>query len=311
MSPARADARALRDALFTTRRRRPEWFSGVVATAVGPKIADGRMSDEEAIQFIVPRKRAEKRLALSERIPKSLDGIATDVVRLGGELDGPELTLAAPEAEVGLGTPIVSDDNTSTLAAAGSHSDRSVVIGCAHGVARNRPVNDESGRLIGRCVQRVETLFGHQLGPDWNQPERFLIDLSVISLEPGIAPSSGLPGGAHFRAPSPLRVAARLPGAGAWALAGRRNVWLQGVVTSLWPRPSNPAMRFTGLCLVQHAPMAVAGDSGTMWLARLDGQPTAIGTHYGVDWSSSNAPRLAFVALSLEVINQSGVTIAG
>ncbi|HYO65711.1 MAG TPA: hypothetical protein VEU33_06475 [Archangium sp.] len=278
----------------------------MVASALGPKITDGEQSDLESIQLVVTRKRGERGLGLARRIPKELDGIPTDVVRLDGELTERRFALSAPIPGLGLGTPVVTDDGwISTLAAAGVDVEGNpMLLGCAHGIGQGRTViiDDDDSRELGRCTTRIQTLFGRELGPGWNASERFLIDASVVSLPKSIRPTPGLLGKRPYRIARPSRVANRLKKVAVAALSPRRQTWLEGTVIGLWPRPHNPQMRFTGLCLVEHQPLGNGGDSGTMWMAFLNGQPTAIGTHFGLDWAKKSAPRLAFVSLALEAL---------
>ena len=52
---------------------------GVQHVSVGLRVRDGKVTDDLCIRVYVKAKRAENELSVAERIPKSVDGIATDV----------------------------------------------------------------------------------------------------------------------------------------------------------------------------------------------------------------------------------------
>lgn len=59
------------------------WKANVVGVAVGKKITGGRVTEEPAIVVLVSRKLPEAQLPSGELIPRSLDGVSTDVVETG------------------------------------------------------------------------------------------------------------------------------------------------------------------------------------------------------------------------------------
>ncbi|MBC8098888.1 MAG: hypothetical protein H7Y11_05560 [Armatimonadetes bacterium] len=55
----------------------------VVGVAIGYKISDGVMTDELAVMVLVPEKVATAQLASSDLIPRTVEGIRTDVIEVG------------------------------------------------------------------------------------------------------------------------------------------------------------------------------------------------------------------------------------
>lgn len=209
--------------------------------------------------------------------------------------------MPAPDAAVGMGAPLVTASGQISTAMWADVRHRGV-FGCAHGIPLHATlaIDDGQPNVLGRCTARVMTRSGAELGPRWPRKERFLIDLAFIQVDESVTPSADAPGGHPVRMLVPSEAAELLLEQPAAAMSGRRSIWLEGRVISLWPKPNNAAFRFTGLCLIDHRPLAASGDSGTAWLIKPSGQLLLAGGHFGLDWTSSRSPRLAFVSMACE-----------
>ena len=58
-------------------------FSNVVGLAVGDKIRKGKKVNRRSINVLVSKKEDMDRLAPEDRIPRTVDGISTDVIVVG------------------------------------------------------------------------------------------------------------------------------------------------------------------------------------------------------------------------------------
>lgn len=278
---ALSDALAARGALHG--KHRPKWMKGTFGTAIGPKIVDGKPTKDLAIQIVVRSKKPKSQVPRGKRIEETFEGIPLDVLRSRGELRAPPGFVPSVALPVGCGTAIVSSTGAfGTMACAGTTTDgRIVAIGSSHVAPDGSEVYRRADRFrLGRAGWSIDTVSGFELYQDWAKDpnERFLIDASAIPLE--IAAEPGLPGGVPFRtAPTTLDLLHRLKESELLAYGGETGGWLQGFITGFWPQRTT--RRVTGLCLVQPSPVPQRGDSGSLWLARLDSEFWAVGLHWG------------------------------
>lgn len=134
----RLHERLLRDALAVRHdlhERMPSWMENVIATGFGPKLVAGRTTDEFAIQFFLKAKRANKRVARTLRVPKSLEGFTTDILPGTDGVALNALSLpSASSAPIGAGFPISSSDGErgTVTCSAMDNAGQPVFITAAH-----------------------------------------------------------------------------------------------------------------------------------------------------------------------------------
>ena len=293
----------------------PSFMRDVLATGVGPKIVGGTPTDALAIHFVVKKKLAPSALDHSAAIPRQIAGYATDVVDgTQGELRMPDAhrsTVGSPRG-LGYGTPLLTETGAwgTAACAARAQDGRPLLVTSAHVVALDEAVYDggtEPPVRLGRCSGRLPTATRHDLYGDRGSAldGQHLVDVAVIAVETSLTRT------AHPLAPQlfapPLDTAA----IDEWLLAttplvawgAASQVWRRGSVVFYWPRRT--ADDRYGLCLIQQEPMSEPGDSGSLWLAHIDGQYTAVGLHWGL--SAEGDSVMSFVTDGIAGLGQLGV----
>lgn len=291
----------------------PAFMRGVLLTAVGPKIVNGAPTGTLAIHFVVPQKQAAAALDRGALIPRTLSGYATDVVDGDrGELAPTVQPVVAAPSGWGYGTPLYTESGAwGTVACSARAADgRPLLVTSAHVVGLDELVYDggvEPPRLLGRCTRRLPTASRQELyGQRGSALDgQHLVDVAVIDLEADLL---------HGASPlSPQRFTTAVDTASidewlftstplyAWGAASR--VWRQGMVVSYWPRRTQDD--YYGLCLIQQQPVSEPGDSGSLWLALIDGQYTTVGLHWGL--STDRRSVMSFVTDGIAALGRLGV----
>ncbi len=277
----------------------------VVATAVGPKLRGGVVTDELAIQVVVPQKIAG---LLAERAVDAFVGdVPTDVID-GSEPIAAPVAGAPPTAQVAVGIPIIvpASAEQGTIGCAAWRGGSGVLLTAAHVVREGQEALALQDRTsVGRCelardsATRAE-LYGRRAVPDGP----FVVDLAALRMPTGRA----FRGGAGQPQPIVMRPSNELlpdlVNMEALSFSGASGSWRRGVVTGLWPKRASDGL--VGLCLIKHEPPSVGGDSGSLWIARKNGDLFALGLHWGLVRSGGNP--LAFVTDLAAVCALGGVT---
>lgn len=304
---------AVRDTLHGTAA--PPFMRGVLATGVGPKIVGGVPTGGLAIHFVVAKKQAPSALSREEAIPRQIAGYATDVVDSGkGELSMPAAERAAIGSPHGwgYGTPLLTESGAWGTAActARAADGRPLLVTSAHVVALDEAVYDggsEPPVRLGRCSGRLPSADRHELYGDRGSAleGRHLVDVAVIAVESGTMRSP------HPLAPQLFAPALDTATIDDWLLSttplvawgAASQVWRRGSVVFYWPRRTSDDQY--GLCLIQQEPMSESGDSGSLWLAHIDGQYTAVGLHWGL--SAEGGSVMSFVTDGMAGLGKLGV----
>jgi hypothetical protein len=288
MNPRRV-AEAQRARASVLARKDLPWMRGVVATAIGPKVVNGRFEGTPALHLVVPKKVPRGSLTLKRIIPPEIDGIPTDVIRQDGELLAEPSFAPADAVEIGYGTAVVSDvGEQGTLGAVGRRNGQTVLITAGHVAppGSETSLRDAPGTDLGGTVATLDLASGAQLYGGWatDPNENFFLDIAVIAAKDGLPLQGGLPGSSSFKvAPNTASLVAGLAGSRVLALGAGAGGWRMGTVTGIWARPTNETA--TGLCFVQHDPgslMSSPGDSGSVWLLRSGMDFIALGLHWGL-----------------------------
>ena len=294
--------RFLNDALVVRQDlhdRKPRWMDKVVATGFGPKLVDGYATDEPAVHFFLKTKRPNKSVARMLRVPKSIEGLTTDVISSDSGVALTALSFPADAVSIGYGYPISSSDGErgTVTCSAVANTGEAVLVTAAHYVTEGRDVRDDSGiNTYGRVRNKTELLSADDLYPGLgagNRPCR--VDFAVIDPAPGIVPRGGLPGGASFVV-QPWQTTYTWmmdkANAGQYAPAATFGAlhhnsprtqpgWRQGVVTTLLPQVVVDGITY--FCAIFDNGKSFRGDSGSLWIGHQDdGSYPAIGIHYGV-----------------------------
>lgn len=291
----------------------PSFMRGVLLTGVGPKIVNGAPTGTLAIHFVVPQKQVAATLGHGALIPRTLSGYATDVVDGGrGELAPPVQPAFTAPSGWGYGTPLYTESGAwGTVACSARAADgKPLLVTSAHVVGLDELVYDggvEPPLRLGRCTRRLPTASRQELyGQRGSALDgQHLVDVAIIDLDAELA-----------RGTSPLapqRFATAVDTASidewlftstplyAWGAASR--VWRQGMVVSYWPRRTQD--EHYGLCLIQQHPVSEPGDSGSLWLALIDGQHTTVGLHWGL--STDRRSVMSFVTDGIAALGRLGV----
>ena len=305
-----AELRRARDTLHG--QKRPAWMKAVVATAIGPKIVDGKFDSTPAIHLVVRKKRPLQDVAARVRIPSEIAGLPTDVQRSAGELFlGPSLTPGDP-VMVGYGAPIISRASAEqgTLACVARLDNGSYgLVTAAHAVPASEDVllRVPQRPLLGKVTAAKDFVLGSELygGGAAAADERFAVDIAVLEPDPQVELHGGLAGGRSFLvAPNTATLIAGLVGSSALGYGSGTGGWREGKVTGLWPRivDQDASLEATALCLVQHDPVSVGGDSGSLWLLRRGNDFMALGVHRGLQDDGSNLAVITDLTASLPLL---------
>jgi hypothetical protein len=281
----------IRDQLHQTGA--PNWMGDVVATAVGPKVRGGVVTDQLAIQVVVPQK--VPGLSAERSVAPFVGGIPTDVID-GSEPVGVATGPEAPAAEVAVGLPIVipTSAEQGTIGCAAWRGGAAVLLTAAHVVREGQEALLLQDRTpVGRCelardsATRAE-LYGRRAVPEGP----FVVDLAVLHVPRGriFRGGAGQPQAVIMRPSNELLP--DLVNTEALSFSGSSGAWRRGFVTGLWPKRASDGA--VGLCLIKHEPLSVGGDSGSLWIVRKDGQLFAIGLHWGLVRAGGSL--LAFVS---------------
>lgn len=304
---------AVRDALHGPAA--PPFMRGVLATGIGPKIVGGAPTDALAIHFVVAKKLAPSALSRAAAIPRQIDGYATDVVDGGrGELALPARSTFDSPAGWGYGTPLLTETGAWGTAACSARTldGRPLLVTSAHVVDLDEAVYDggsEPPVRLGRCSARLPLASRRELYGDRGsaQDGQYLVDVAVIALDAGPART------AHMLAPQLFSAQVDTAHIDEWlftttpllAWGAASQVWRRGSVVFYWPRRTTDDQ--LGLCLVQQEPMSEPGDSGSLWLADIDGQYTAVGLHWGL--STEGESVMSFVTDGIAALGKLGVQV--
>lgn len=295
--------RFLRDALAVRHDlhdRKPPWMENVIATGFGPKLVDGNATDEPAIQFFLKTKRANKRIARTLRVPKSIEGFTTDVLPGTGGVALNALSLPATDvALIGAGVAITSSagERGTVTCAATDDAGQPVFITAAHFVTEGREVRNDSEAITLGTVRTAKTLLtGDELYPGFGLGDiPCRVDVAVVVPAPGVVPRGGLPTGGEFSVQSwkltfTWMMAEAKAGRhalvmtfGAVHQGGKREKpeWRTGGVVSVFPRAV--VRDITYFCSIFDEKKSYPGDSGSLWICHMaDGRRPAIGIHYGI-----------------------------
>jgi len=261
-------------------------MDGVLATAVGPKLVNGRRTGDRALHFVVAEKLPLSHIEVGSRIPRYVEGLTTDVLRSEGEMALDRAVLPAIPAHAACGSGIVTAlGRIGTLGScAVTLAGAPAAITAAHVVARNDQAYLEAAGgnlLFGPLLQRVTSALGNELyGSRARNPnERFAVDLTVLSPR-AFALTGGLVGQSFVVASDTGTILPWIEGAGVVSLGAGSRGWRQGVVVGLWPRRGQ-SRKLTGFCLVEESVRSVDGDSGSTWFAPQPDGFVAVGNHWG------------------------------
>jgi hypothetical protein len=183
-----------------------EGLPGLVGIFRGVRRRKGRWTDEPTLTCFVRRKRARTSVRPSERIPRQIDGVATDVVAIGrprhhAAVDSADQLLVRYDAT----------QRTSAISALVMHPDGGMVaLGSGHGLLPVQGAGFATGswsagvRRIGVFGENVQpgSLWLGEIGQDR--------DYGIVRF-PALSPPTALDGHLLARAPIPLarrRVAA-------------------------------------------------------------------------------------------------------
>lgn len=274
----------LRDQLDRVGAKQPNWMHAVLATSIGPKISDGRATSTPAIQFVVREKLPKKQLTRSDIVPRQIDGIRTDVLRLSGELSMTDASAPAAAVRAGYGAGFVTQSgDVGTIGCCAISAEVGAVYLTAGHVIAPREIAyllGETRPPCGTCIGSRAQASGAELYGDRarNPDEPFAVDLALIASRGMSLPIGGLPGGHPFLVfADSIAVAQNLGSADVLAIGGASHLLHRGVVAGIWPRPAGVGL--TGFCVIQHSPEMIPGNSGAMWLARSAQGWVALGLH--------------------------------
>ena len=302
---------AVRDSLHG--ERAPSFMRGVLLTGVGPKIVNGTPTSTLAIHFVVPQKQAASVLGRDALIPRTLSGYATDVIDGGrGELAAPAQPAFTAPSGWGYGTPLYTQSGAwGTVACSARGADgRPLLVTSAHVVGLDEVVYDgsvEPPLRLGRCTRRLPTASRQELYGQRGSAlsGQHLVDVAVIDLDTELARRTSP------LAPQEFATAVDTASLDEWlftstplyAWGAASRVWRQGMVVFYWPRRTQDD--YYGLCLIQQQPVSEPGDSGSLWLAWVDGQYTTVGLHWGL--STDRQSVMSFVTDGLAALGRLGV----
>lgn len=259
----------------------PRFMEGVIATAIGHKVIAGSPTPLPSIQFIVPAKRPSRDVAKAQRIPARIDGHATDVLALGGEMALTDHSAPADSSGIGCGAPLISSRGEfATIGCVAGEIPHFITAAHVIRTGENAFLGVPERPLIGECIESIETATGAQLYADRarNPLERFAIDIAAIRAAANAPAKGGLPGRQSFTLfEDSIQLATVLKGVQALSLGAATRGWRTGVIAGVWPRPLGTNL--TGYCLIQHAPLSLLGDSGSIWLGRSAKGFLALGLH--------------------------------
>lgn len=278
-------ARVRKDFTAQLDRRRKR---NILATALGPKVVGGKLTDELSLQVLVDQKRASRELGTAYSVPSRFADLTTDILDSRGALANPTM-MVAPSERMAVGYGVELRNTRSRPATAGfgaiDSSGRRVITCAAHFCSINEPIQQgrQRERVIGLVSERVNSLPGIDVyGRRARFPqERFSIDTALIRLRPRVYMRRGLPGNQEFCVPSESnRIINGLVGRDVMAFGQGTGGWRTGTVLGMFPRRTTA--RVTGFCLVEHHPVSRGGDSGSLWLAKSRAGFVAVGTHWGL-----------------------------
>jgi hypothetical protein len=283
------------------------WMRTVLYSAVGMKFREGRSTGKAAIQLVVRDKVDRESLSKELRIPRSIRGIPTDVMSASDGLGG--ASVGAPTSDVegaGFGVPLIcgAEQGTASCLAVTSSGKR-VLLTSRHVVDPGQDVRlrTDERPIVGRMDKGCETADAARLYPNGSGAPAgtHRVGLAAIALEPDVASTPGLPGGATLSARQLGNFGALL-GTKVIAWGATTRCWRQGEITGLWPR--RQADGVLSLCKIHQSPASDGGDSGGLWLAEDGkGRYLAIGVHQGLDSDGDAAFAIATdVAAGLRVL---------
>jgi hypothetical protein len=259
----------------------PKFMEGVIATAIGHKVIAGSPTPLSSLQFIVPAKRPSRDVVRAQRIPARIDGHPTDVLALGGEMTLTDHSAPAESSGIGCGAPLISSRGEfATIGCVAGEVPHFITAAHVIRTGENAFLDVPERPLIGACVKSFEVATGSQLYANRarNPQEQFAIDIAAIRVATGVPAKGGLPGNQSFTLFfESIQLATVLKGAQALSLGAATRGWRTGVIAGVWPRPVG--VNVTGYCLIQHTPLSLLGDSGSMWLGRSAKGFLALGLH--------------------------------
>jgi hypothetical protein len=293
-------------------RKPPPWMKGAILTAVGPKQVGGRPIETPTLAVMVRKKQKRRDLERTLRIPRSIAGIATDVLAARPPEPGAS-ELPAPPSRFGAGSALMAANEVATLGVFGNSGQ--VFLSAGHFVEPGRNVVlRRSGRVVGRSVSQFLVMRGDELYPSWSsvQGRDLLVDCSVIERVGDEEPEHSMPGGGELRWGLPGNWLDR-----AWskrAVAPVENAhgtaWLRGRVTHQQPLPLiGGRASALGLFLVSLTGPPPDGASGTTWFIEDQGGWLGLGLHWGRRLRGNAA--FAIVTHAFQAYRQMGLVALG
>ena len=295
-------------------------FRDANVTALGRKVVRGYFTDEPAVQFYVDKKRPISDVPLQQRIPRSIDGIATDVVPFAGDvrLDG----LAIPSSMtpfVSAGGAVWGQGNTygTTSIVARSASGKRLLITAAHVLPNAGVVRyGSTARRVGRVRSHINGLPGAKIYPPGHPHAQRTVklDVAVSELDSAVRASEnigGRPGGLVFTPKDHNSLAWRIydnPTLPMICYGATTRTWRSSVaVRGLYQ--VNRDTGEGGFLLIQQATASKPGDSGGAWLLQEPGRGyIVVAMHSGVEAGMSWATDLPTALSQLQIETSGGRT---
>ncbi len=131
----------------------------LLGIGVGHKEVGGKFTSDLAVKFFVRAKRAERRLSKSELLPKTINGVPTDVVQLAPLRASGNLTQRFRPALGGCSGCVVTDFNYTGTLGVGMRGWDSLA-GRSYVLSNNHVLANENRARIGDSVIQPGTLDG-------------------------------------------------------------------------------------------------------------------------------------------------------
>ncbi|TMA45097.1 MAG: hypothetical protein E6J71_13375 [Deltaproteobacteria bacterium] len=266
----------------------------VVGIGIGRKLVNGRPTDTPAVRFYVERKVAKGALPADLMLPKSVNGVATDVIESGRfralpasvPLPRRRLRPARPGGSVGFKFP---DPAHAQYVMAGTFGAVAEASGTRYILSNNHVLADENTLSIGGAIFQPGLLDNGDVGKDQiAKLTRFVpvkagggntVDCAIAEvLDPKLVRATFLPKVGKLKSPEPIAAAEGMR----VMKVGRTTGFTTGVVTdvsaTLKVKYDLGVVRFDDQVFLEgdRGAFSDRGDSGSLIVDRATHRPTAL-----------------------------------